>query len=106
MLRSARPSSQSYQVAAVCGSPDGETVATTAGFAAARNVSISGGTGTRGTGGDYCAGTGTASSGGSSVTARTALRRTTTSVLTTTQPAAIRRSALSPISAEIGPASA
>ena len=48
MLRRTRPSSQSYQVAAVCGSPVGLTVATTAGFGRARNASTSGGTGTGG----------------------------------------------------------
>src|ERR1700753_222522 len=48
MLRSTRPSSQSYQVAAVWGSPPGLTVATTAGFGRARNASTSGGTGTGG----------------------------------------------------------
>ena len=46
MFRKTRPSSQSYQVAAVCGAPLGLTVATTAGFGSARNASISGGTGT------------------------------------------------------------
>ena len=45
MLRKIRPSSQSYQVAAVCGEPLGLTVATTAGFGRARNASTSGGTG-------------------------------------------------------------
>src|SRR5436190_3350751 len=49
MFRKTRPSSQSYQVAAVWGAPLGLTVATTAGFGAARKVSTSGGTGTRGT---------------------------------------------------------
>ena len=49
MLRSTRPSSQSYQVAAVWGAPAGLTVATTAGFGRARKASISDGTGTRGT---------------------------------------------------------
>src|SRR5579859_2149967 len=49
MFRKTRPSSQSYQVAAVCGAPLGLTVATTAGFGAARNASTSGGTGTGGT---------------------------------------------------------
>src|ERR1041385_4643438 len=48
MLRKTRPSSQSYQVAAVWGSPRGLTVATTAGFGRARKASTSGGTGTRG----------------------------------------------------------
>src|ERR1044072_7914516 len=48
MFRKTRPSSQSYQVAAVCGAPLGLTVATTAGFGLARNASISGGTGTDG----------------------------------------------------------
>src|SRR5689334_21013739 len=48
MFRKTRPSSQSYQVAAVCGSPPGLTVATTAGFGLARKASTSGGTGTRG----------------------------------------------------------
>jgi hypothetical protein len=48
MFRKTRPSSQSYQVAAVWGAPLGLTVATTAGFGSARNASISGGTGTRG----------------------------------------------------------
>src|SRR5579884_1415096 len=50
MLSRMRPSSQSYQVAALCGVPFGLTVATTAGFASARNASISGGTGARGIG--------------------------------------------------------
>src|SRR6476646_8344500 len=49
MFRKTRPSSQSYQVAAVWGSPLGLTVATTAGFGSARKASTSGGTGTRGT---------------------------------------------------------
>src|SRR5438477_10064907 len=49
MLRSTRPSSQSYQVAAVWGAPLGLTVATTAGLGRARNASTSGGTGTGGT---------------------------------------------------------
>src|SRR5262245_51528385 len=49
MLRKTRPSSQSYQVAAVWGAPLGLTVATTAGFGRARKVSTSGGTGTGGT---------------------------------------------------------
>src|SRR5215813_7325557 len=49
MFRRTRPSSQSYQVAAVWGSPAGLTVATTAGFGRARKASTSGGTGTRGT---------------------------------------------------------
>jgi hypothetical protein len=49
MFKSTRPSSQSYQVAAVCGEPSGRSVATTAGFAFARNSSTSGGTGTGGT---------------------------------------------------------
>src|SRR5581483_5686590 len=49
MFRRMRPSSQSYQVAAVCGVPLGLTVATTAGFGRARNASTSGGTGTGGT---------------------------------------------------------
>src|SRR5947208_9456809 len=49
MLRSTRPSSQSYRVAAVWGVPLGLTVPTTAGFGRARKASISGGTGTRGT---------------------------------------------------------
>src|SRR5579884_4440464 len=50
MLRRTRPSSQSYQVAAVWGAPLGLTVATTAGLGRARKASISGGTGTRGMG--------------------------------------------------------
>src|SRR5438552_12743101 len=49
MFRRTRPSSQSYQVAAVWGAPLGLTVATTAGFGRARKASTSGGTGTRGT---------------------------------------------------------
>src|SRR5436853_3414478 len=49
MFSSTRPSSQSYQVAAVCGEPSGRSVATTAGFGFARNSSSSGGTGTDGT---------------------------------------------------------
>ncbi|HKN63632.1 MAG TPA: hypothetical protein VJV76_04800 [Gaiellaceae bacterium] len=48
MFRRTRPSSQSYQVAAVWGAPLGLTVATTAGFGRARKASTSGGTGTRG----------------------------------------------------------
>src|SRR5215471_12445196 len=48
MFRKTRPSSQSYQVAAVWGAPAGLTVATTAGFGLARKASTSGGTGTRG----------------------------------------------------------
>src|ERR1044071_3754639 len=48
MLSRTRPSSQSYQVAAVCGEPPGLTVATTAGFGLARKASTSGGPGTRG----------------------------------------------------------
>src|SRR5436305_752331 len=49
MLSRMRPSSQSYQVAAVCGEPSGRTVATTAGFGRARNSETSCGTGARGT---------------------------------------------------------
>src|ERR1022692_3210822 len=49
MFSSTRPSSQSYQVAAVCGVPSGRMVATTAGFGFARKASTSGGTGTGGT---------------------------------------------------------
>src|SRR5262249_46659285 len=49
MFRKTRPSSQSYQVAAVWGAPRGLTVATTAGFGRARKASTSGGTGTGGT---------------------------------------------------------
>src|SRR5919198_421261 len=49
MFRSTRPSSQSYQVAAVCGEPSDPRVATIAGFGRARKASTSGGTGTRGT---------------------------------------------------------
>src|SRR5438876_1870844 len=49
MFRRTRPSSQSYQVAAVWGVPLGLTVATTAGLGRARNASTSGGTGTGGT---------------------------------------------------------
>src|ERR1700757_2141234 len=48
MLRKIRPSSQSYQVAAVWGAPLGLTVPTTAGFGRARKSSTSGGTGTAG----------------------------------------------------------
>src|SRR6476660_8146909 len=54
MFKSTRPSSQSYQVAAVCGEPSGRSFATTAGFALARNASTSGGTGTGGTGRNLC----------------------------------------------------
>src|SRR5579884_426916 len=49
MLSRTRPSSQSYQVAAVCGVPSGRTVPTTAGLGRARKASSSGGTGRRGT---------------------------------------------------------
>src|SRR5919108_6239112 len=49
MFRSTRPSSQSYQVAAVCGEPSGLSVAITAAFGCARNSSTSGGTGALGT---------------------------------------------------------
>src|SRR5579885_1612743 len=49
MFSRTRPSSQSYQVAAVCGFPAGLTVPTTAGLGRARKASSSGGTGRRGT---------------------------------------------------------
>ena len=49
MFRRTRPSSQSYQVGAVCGEPSGRSVATTAGFGLRRNSSMSGGTGAAGT---------------------------------------------------------
>src|SRR5579884_4419828 len=49
MFSRTRPSSQSYQVAAVCGFPAGLTVPTTAGLGRARKASSSGGTGGRGT---------------------------------------------------------
>jgi hypothetical protein len=58
MFRRTRPSSQSYQVAAVCGVPSGRMVATTAGFGAERNASTSGGTGTGGTDRIYPSGDG------------------------------------------------
>ena len=45
MFRSTRPSSQSYQVAAVCGMPLGITDATTAMFGWARNWLIAAGMG-------------------------------------------------------------
>src|SRR5436309_15588119 len=48
MFSRTRPSSQSYQVAAVCGEPSGRTVATTAGFGRARNSEMSCGMGVRG----------------------------------------------------------
>ena len=48
MLSSTRPSSQSYQVAAVWGEPSGRSVATTAAFGRERNSDTSSGTGTRG----------------------------------------------------------
>ena len=48
MLSRTRPSSQSYQVAAVCGPPPGRRLAMTAGFGSRRKRSTSGGTGTGG----------------------------------------------------------
>src|SRR5919204_2887525 len=53
MFSSTRPASQSYHVGTLCGDPSGRRVATTAGFACARNWSTSGGTGTGGTSGGY-----------------------------------------------------
>ena len=92
MLRRTRPSSQSYQVAAVCGSPVGLTVATTAGFGRARKASTSGGTGTRGMRAEPTEPVrAPRRSSSSSPTSRTARRRMTNSVLATIQPAAIRR---------------
>ena len=53
MLRRARPPSQSYHVATVCGEPSGRIVATTAGFGSRRKSSSSGGSGTGGTAEPY-----------------------------------------------------
>src|SRR5205814_1821992 len=51
MFSRTSPSSQSYQVATLCGDPSGRSVATTAGFGRRRNSSTSGGTGVGGTAG-------------------------------------------------------
>src|SRR5581483_4259855 len=48
MFRSTRPSSQSYQVAAVCGAPSGRRVAITARYGFASTAATSGGTGALG----------------------------------------------------------
>src|SRR2546427_10098263 len=107
MLSSTRPSSQSYQVAAVCGDPSGRSVATIAGFGRARNSDTSDGTGTRGTLEPYEATKAEANS-----SARTGFRRKSRTSRTetpiaegmTTQTAPIQRDDDIPITCATAPA--